>query len=183
MKYLVGKEEIEILEFSSNGNPRLLKAMWVSSYSTISISEPENNTIVGYNVHQSKDIDWSWFAIGNPLDEISNTKIPSKMYVQDTVYIRTKLCTRFLKPYVVSPMGNYFESVSHLITLAKENYKDTHMLTMIDLKPEDKINYTSTEKMCLTKVLELLPNMSDTLTTIIFLTIMNYITTAYLINI
>lgn len=56
------------------------------------------------------------------------------------------------------------------------------MLTMTDLKPEDKTNYTSAEKMFSTKVVELLPNMSyDTpLATVIFFTIMNYITTAYL---
>lgn len=77
-------------------------------------------------------------------------------------------------------MGNYFTSVSHLIASKKWHSKDKHILTMADLKPGDKINYTSPEKMCLTKVLELLFNMSDTPATIICFTIMNYITTANL---
>lgn len=51
---------------------------------------------------------------------------------------------------------------------------------MTDLKPEDKMNFRSAEKMCSTKVLELLPNIPDTSATITFLTILNYILSAYL---
>lgn len=54
------------------------------------------------------------------------------------------------------------------------------MLTMTDLQHEDKINYTSAEKIGSMKLLELLPSISDTAATITFLTIMNYITTTNL---
>ena len=102
------------------------------------------------------------------------------MYVQDTVHIGTKLRTRFLKPSIILPMGSHFASVSHLVSLTKQYSKDKHLLTITDLKPEDKMNFRSAEKMCSTKVLELLPSIPDTSTTITFLTIMNYILTAYL---
>lgn len=64
--------------------------MQVSNYSKISISKPEKNTTVENNVHQSEEnIDWFWIVIGNPPDEITDAKIPSEIYVQDTVHIRT----------------------------------------------------------------------------------------------
>lgn len=67
-------------------------------------------------------------------------------YVQDTVHIITKLRTRFLKPNVVLPIGDYFISVAHLKILINTFSKDKHLLTSNDLSPEDKMNFRSAEK-------------------------------------
>lgn len=108
MKFLAAQEEIEIVGFSSDGDPRLLKAMLVSSYSDLSSCEHKTNSVE--NEHNSK-MDWSWFSIGNPPTE-STDKV---LFVQDTVHIGTKLRTRFLKPSVVLPMGNYNVSLSRYL--------------------------------------------------------------------
>lgn len=182
MKSLAAKEKIDILGFSSDGDPRLLKAMQVSGFSNISTTEPSNNingiddSINSCTNDDKSELYWSWFAIGKPPDE--NTV--NEMYVQDTVHIGTKLRTRFLKPSIILPMGSKFASVSHLISLTKQYSRNKHLLTMTDFKPEDKINFRSAEKMCPTKVLELLSNIPDISATITFLTIMNYNLSKYL---
>lgn len=58
--------------------------------------------------------------------------------------------------------------------------KDKHLLTVSDLKPEDKMNFSSAEKMCSTNVLTILENIPNTHATIAYLKIMNYILTAFL---
>jgi len=68
-------------------------------------------------------------------------------------------------------MGSNFASVSHLVSLTEQCSKDKHLLTMTDLKPEDKMNLRSAEKMCSTKVFELLLSIPDTSASITFLTI------------
>jgi hypothetical protein len=73
-------------------------------------------------------------------------------------------------------MGNYFATVDYLMELTRTFSKDKHLLTVTDLKPEDKMNFLSAEKMCSTKVL----NIPNTHATIAYLKIMNYILTAFL---
>lgn len=101
MKSLAAKEEIEILGFSSDGDPRLLKAMLVSSFSDFIDGQKINSV---ENINKLK-IDWSWFSFHNIPTEFTN----KVLFVQDTVHIGTKLRIRFLKPSIVLPMGLYLD--------------------------------------------------------------------------
>jgi len=82
-----------------------------------------------------------------------------EIYIQSTVHIGTKVRTRYFKPNIVFPMGTYLASVDHLMELTRSHTKDKHLLTMTDLKPEDKMNFQSAQKMCTTKVLEILSQL------------------------
>lgn len=101
-------------------------------------------------------------------------------YVQDTVHICTKLRTRFLKPDVILPIGNYIASATHLQTLIEIYSKDKHFLTQTDISPEDKINFNSAKRMCSPVVIEILKNIPDSQGTIAFLKVMNDILLSFL---
>lgn len=95
------------------------------------------------------DSNWPWFCIGR--HPASNKIEPYDIgYIQDTVkvHVGTKLRTRFLKPNIILPIGDYNASINHILTLTKEFSKDKHLLTISDLKAKDKMNYKSAEKMC-----------------------------------
>lgn len=80
-------------------------------------------------------------------------------------------------------MGNYFATVDHLMELTRAFFKDKHLLTVSDLKAEDKMNFLSAEKMCcnkVNKVLTILADIPNTHATIAYLQTMNYILTAFL---
>lgn len=141
-----------------------------TSTSTINNERLENN---------AKISNWSWFIIGEP-PIIPNQEQNKEIYIQDTVHILTKLRTRFLKSNIIIPMGDYFATVDHLMELTRTFSKDKHLLTVSDLKPEDKMNFLSAEKMCSTKVLTILADIPNTQATIAYLKIMNYIITAFL---
>lgn len=170
MKCLANKEGIEIIGFSSDGDPRLLKAMQINSYQVGSEAELNN---------PESTINSSRFIAEKLPTSIKQNEF-NPIYIQDTVHIGTKLRTRFLKPSIILPMGSHFATVDHILTLTKECSKDKHLLTMTDLKPEDKMNFKSVEKICSPKVQELLGQIPDTEATIEFLKIMNYILTSFL---
>jgi len=46
--------------------------------------------------------------------------------------------------------------------LTRSYTQDKHLLTMTDLKPENKMNFQSAQKMCSIKVLEILSQLPDT---------------------
>jgi len=81
---------------------------------------------------------------------------------------------------IVLPMGTYFSSVDQLIELTINYTKNKHLLIVTDLKPEDKINFQSAQKMCSTKVLEILSQLPDTNATVAYLSVMNYILASFL---
>lgn len=83
MKTVSAEQGIEILGFSSDGDPRLLKAMLLQSISTINNERLENNAKVS---------SWSWFIIGEP-PIIPNQERNKEIYIQGTVHILTKLRT------------------------------------------------------------------------------------------
>jgi len=101
-------------------------------------------------------------------------------YVQDTTHIITKMRTRFLKEEIILQMGNYLATVDHLHYLVKNVSKDKHLLTSLDLKGEDKMNYSAGEKMCSSRVISQLKQIANTDGTIAYLNIMNYIILSFL---
>lgn len=87
---------ITILGFSSDGDTRLLKSMNIKTFSS----------------HAQKNN--------------SDSCALQEVYVQDTVYIGTKLRTRLLKPGIILPMSKYNASVSHLYEITEKFSKDKH---------------------------------------------------------
>lgn len=120
-------------------------------------------------------MDQFWFSFRNPTTEFTD----KMLFIQDTVHIKTKMRIRFLQPSIVFPLGNYYVQVSQLMSLTKQYSKDKNMLTLSDLKPEDKMNFLLAKKMCSKKVLVLLPEMTNTLSTPNFFN-NNYILSAFL---
>jgi len=99
--------------------------------------------------------------------------LPIITYVQDTVHICTKLRTRLLKPNVILPIGNYEISISHLQKLTETISKDKHLLTMMELSLDDKMNFLSAKKICSEKVTDLLITIPENKGTVEILKMMN----------
>lgn len=158
MKKVAASYDIRILGFSSDGDTRLLKAM--RSASDFPLYD---------HVHHDNDM-WSWFHMN--LDQ-------STSFVQDTVHIGTKLRTRLLKPTII-PLGRFVASASHLKILISEESKDKHGLTPTDIKPEDKMNFKSAQKMCSFSVINLLSAVPASEGTIAYLQIMRSVLDAFL---
>lgn len=98
----------------------------------------------------------------------------------DTVHIGTKLRTRILKPNIILSLGNYRVSVSHLQQMTERFLKDRHLLTVTDLRTDDKMNFRSAEKRCSGKVTELLTNITESKRTVVFLKLMSNVLSSYL---
>lgn len=136
------KVGIQILGFSSDGDPKLLKAMQCRAFATDNEMDRNIADIPRDGPH------WDDWFLGNPSGTIT--------YVQDHIHIATKLRTRLLKPSIVLPMGQYLVSPSHLKCLIAEVSKDQHMLTPSDLEPKDKMNFRAMEKVWDERVTQLL---------------------------
>lgn len=131
------KEGINILGFSSDGDPKLLKSMRVKVFSD-------------FIAHESTEGNarWSEWFYGK-----FNTNI---FFVQDHIHIAAKLRTRVLKDSIVLPMGQYIASSTFLRLLIEKFDKNLHFLTFSDLDLKDKMNFRAMEKMCDEKVLTLM---------------------------
>lgn len=125
-KYIIGclrTEGISVLGVSSDGDPRLLKAMRMECQLGI-----ENDS---YTDVTGKEFRAQYFHA-----EFE----PQIIAIQDTVHIGAKLRMRFIKPSTLLPMGDFLVSVSHLKILANSVSKDKHCLNSKDLSPKDKMN-------------------------------------------
>ena len=112
-------------------------------------------------------------AVGFRLSLFSANLQPSIISIQDTVHIATKFRTRFLKPSILLPLGDFIVSSSHLKTLINNISKDKHCLTATDISLKDKMNFSSALKICQPKVRDLLQeNVTRCEDTISFLKIM-----------
>lgn len=127
---MASENGIQIAGISSDGDPRLLKAMKITS---------KLGTI--YNE------DWPWYQ-----SDIN----PELICIQDTVHIGTKLRTKFIKPTSSLKIGNFLISVAHIRHVIENISKDNHLLTASDINAEDKMNFKSVTKICDPKVVELL---------------------------
>ncbi|KAJ3656715.1 hypothetical protein Zmor_015765 [Zophobas morio] len=66
-----------------------------------------------------------------------------------------------LKSDSILPLGNYVATVAYLEILVKNYTKDQHMLTITDLKAEDKMNYAAAEKVCSPEVRKMIADNID----------------------
>lgn len=77
-------------------------------------------------------------------------------FVQDSVHIGTKLRNRLLKPGLELQMGTEKVSVQHLKSLIIRCSKEIHGLSLTDVSPEDRQNFSSLQKTTLPRVLNAL---------------------------
>lgn len=134
-KYIVDELEkvgVQVLTISSDSDPRYNSAMKDLS-----------------NLGMKSKIDW--FACGDSI------KLP--IFIQDLIHLITKLRnlllrTRWLKKKL--PFGNCSVDMMHLYVLLYGFPKDQHQLTESVLNPADRQNFGSAERMCHTRVIEIL---------------------------
>lgn len=160
---IANNQTIHILGFSSDGDPRLLKAM---QHRCMTRSPAASSN-------------YNWFKLGSS-DGYNSLSRKQQIYVQDTTHIGTKLRTRMLKPAIVLPLGEYSASIAHLHFLVDNFSKDKHLLTKSDLNSVDKMNYRAAEKMCSNEVISLLKSIPDTDGTAAYLTVMQFIISAFI---
>ena len=123
------KRKIHVISFGGDGDPRIMKAMLVS---TGLLSNQFQIKLDGA-VPLSYPSSWSsWFWMNEP------SRIA---YVQDVVHIAVKLKCRLLKPSIVLPMGSYVAGVHHLRKVKKMFQKDIHGLQERDIDYKDKQNF------------------------------------------
>ncbi|KAL4126815.1 hypothetical protein QTP88_011024 [Uroleucon formosanum] len=160
MIQMASNQNIHVLGFSSDGDPRLLKAMLYRCM----VQEPVSECL--------------WLKLGSPLG-YNSTSHKHQICIQDTTYIGTKLRTRLLKPSVVLPMGRYAASLTHFQCLIDSYSKDKHFLTKSDLNSIDKMNFRAAEKMCSDNVIEFMKSIPDTNGTVAYLSIMQFVISAF----
>lgn len=154
MKSEAAKYGIQIMGFSSDGDPHLLKAMKIEAGFVQEIRIPH------------------WCHIHIDKNDL--------YFIQDTTHVVTKLKTRVLKPNILLPMGNFVVNADHLYILTEMHGKDEHFLTKSDLILEDKMNYESGRKLCHPRIMKLLSDISDSAATIQYLKLMNFMIESFI---
>ncbi|XP_067210201.1 uncharacterized protein [Linepithema humile] len=158
----LAKFGITVLGFSSDGDPRLLKAMRTEMH--LGISQVCSTSISNLTSN------WPWF----------NAIYTDIGFVQDTIHIATKFRNRLLKPSILLPFGNKLISVSHLKILINIVSKDKHLLSLSDIESKDKMNFESANKISQEYVRKLLLNhIPDSEGTVLYLKLLNYIILSY----
>lgn len=156
------KENITIISMSADSDPRYNTAMKKCMF----LGE---DSILFDNA--------SWFKSSG------NTPSLPPFFVQDTIYIATKLRSLLLKTLTKTkrlPLGKYFVSISHLIAILKNFPRDQHQLTWTTLNPIDKQNFDSVVRICDRRVIDLLEsNVKDSEATVLFLEILQNVISSY----
>lgn len=147
--------DIEIVGFGSDGDPKLMRAMNDRTFVTPS---PRN---------------WPW--LNSPLNLRG-------ICIQDTIHYLMKLRNKFIKESDITPMGKTLvASRGHIIELIKTVSKDQHELTLNSIDIKDKMNFRSAQKLCDTKVSDLLrKHIIDSEGTALYLDFMRETTNAFL---
>lgn len=143
---------IEVIGFSSDGDPRLLGAM-------------KNQ------VH---------FDMYPDIDRIKRfDKRP--ICVQDSIHIGTKLRNRILNSSMLLQIGNGVASVYHIKILLHTLPKKVHGLVLSDIYPEDRQNFKSLVKIMDSRVTEALQShVVDSNATVMYLTLCHQATSSFI---
>lgn len=150
---------ITVLGFSSDGDPKLLKAMKIKSN-------------LGNEIDSNDDFS---------LDHVSRSLDKSTFCIQDPTHIGTKLRNRLLHKKVKLTIGKGIISVEFLETLIQNVTKDKHLLTPSDLDPKDRMNFLSAKKISDPRIWILLSeHVPNSEATVIFLRLIHYMTDSFL---
>lgn len=102
-------------------------------------------------------------------------------YVQDMIHIGGKLRCRLLNESIKLKMGSKHASVTHLRSLVNNVQKSVHGLNTTDIRPFDRQNFRSYEKMVNKRVIMALQNnVNGAEATIKYLELCSDITSSYL---
>lgn len=105
------KVNIDVIGFSSDGDPKLLKSML-------------NITIFDINC----------------TTELKSRLLLHPICIQDTIHVGTKMRNRLLNPSLTIQLGNFVATTVHLKILLNTLGKDTHGLVQSDIYPQDRQN-------------------------------------------
>ena len=153
----LAKIGIEVISFSSDGDPKLLAAMHSQMFS------PNGDCLL----EDWKD--WHCASAGQNFTVI-----------QDAIHTANKFRKR-LSPSTLTPIGNFTASQTHLRQLIKTQPKEEHGLTEYDLDKEDKMNFNASLKISTEKVTNLMKaTVPGSEATVAYLTIMRYMIEACL---
>lgn len=101
--------------------------------------------------------------------------------VQDTIHIGTKLRNRLLNSKKIIQMGNKVVSLDHINSLIEKVPKQIHGLVKSDVRPDDRMNFHSLEKIMDNRVIEsLTKNIPDSEATQFYLKMCSNITSSFL---
>lgn len=146
------EEGIRLVGFSTDSDPRYLKAMRLSleffaRLPNINLLDHQENLFV---INYPKT--WNFFFM--------RSKQPY-LCMQDGVHLATKIRNRFLSNKITMLMGKEYVSVTHVENLIENYSRIDHNLYKSDVFPNDRQNFTSCLKISTDDVLELLENANN----------------------
>lgn len=148
---LIYRFGINVIGVSSDGDSRLLKAMM-------------------------KTIKFD-LTPGSNLQEIQKFL----KCVQDSIHMGTKMRNSLLNSAILLSMGNHTVSIVHIEMLLDKVPKEIHGLTYSDIRPDDRQNYSSLEKLMENRVIDALEKyIPDSMGTVMYLKLCKQITSSYL---
>ncbi|KAJ8681009.1 hypothetical protein QAD02_016796 [Eretmocerus hayati] len=155
---LLEQERITVLGFSSEDDPRLLKAMCMKSrLGEESLTNATN--ISGFCAEY----------------------LPNQICIQDPVTsVVSKLFNRFLLSTTTLTIGEHGANLGNLADLVDDFPKDKHQLTHVMLSPKKDFNLETVVKVCHSRVIKLLKNIPESEGTVEYLKLMNMILHSYL---
>lgn len=113
--------------------------------------------------------------------EVSSKAENEITVIQDSTHIATKMRNRILIIGICLPMGKFEVSVDHLLMLIRKVSKSEHGLTRTDVCPEDRMNFTSFQKIIDDRVVDSLrKHVKNSDGTIMYLKICNEVTSCFL---
>ena len=161
---------INVIGFSSNGDPRYLKAMRLAL--GFFARAPNIESITGNNDLFNIDMppEWDFFFLRSH---------QVFLCMQDGIHLATKIRNRLLSKTATLCINGQHISMNPLLDLIEGHSKLDHNLVKSDIYPHDRQNYSSCLKITSDDVLGLL-NRRDTKATFIYLYILKLIIFAYI---
>lgn len=133
---------MRVRRYSSDGDPRLLRAMMIGT----KIGQRDDPSDLVRNRLTNEDLDLASVlelnkVIGKILKVSPSEIFPKEIFVQDTVHILNILKNRLLdfKP-VISLLGNYVANAAHIQGMYNQTSRSQHQLTKNDVKITGKID-------------------------------------------
>ena len=161
------KRSIQVINFSSDGDSRLLKAMLIM----LSLQkEPsfDPSTVTSDIKLSSQWVDW--FI----LPRLSLFSVS-----QDTVHLGVKLKARLMKPGILLPLGVYVAAAADLKMIFEHYGKEVHNIRMKDLDHRDRQNFDAVDHLTSEAVITLL-DRCGCLGTKVYLKMIRYIIDSFL---
>uniref|UniRef100_A0A1X7USD2 PHD-type domain-containing protein n=1 Tax=Amphimedon queenslandica TaxID=400682 RepID=A0A1X7USD2_AMPQE len=161
----LAKRGVRVINFASDGDSRLLRAMRVLCHFTLEDKELSLNT-EETSIHTPQLKKWLC------------TKLHHILGVQDMVHIGVKMKSRLLKPSIILPMGHFIATPAHLHILVTLYGKEVHGIRQKDLDHKDKQNFAAVEH--LIKCSKHLSNIPDAIATKCYLELIDSAINSYL---